>query len=94
MDSYLAPDLPEYYFNREQVPLLPEYWFISERLTDDEIADFRNAVFIDYWRHGMWPDNYNSMTARTRKAFTDYTLALARYCAAELKLRGSGSDGR
>lgn len=83
--SFWTPNIPEYYFDREWVPLLPEYGFISEQLTEDEMSDFRHAVFTEYWKYGRMPENLDSMTKKTRKAFNDYTFALARYCAAEWK---------
>jgi len=79
MESIWTPNTPEYYFYRGEMPILPEYAFITEKLSDDEIKDFRQAIFSDYWMEGKCPD-MSKMTSNTIHAFYDYAHALARYC--------------
>ena len=86
-----VPGIPEYYFNRIEIPRIKEYYFITERLSDKECIDFK-AAFREYWMYGKWPENWKYISSRSKKAFYDYAFAVSRFCAKEIRNNAKQTD--
>lgn len=89
--GFWVPEMPEYYFNRDEIPKIRAYYEATEQLSDRDLFDFK-AIVREWWTFGVCDEESEKMvSSKVRKALRDYKFAVSRACMeklSELSMKG------